>query len=605
MRLIREPAEVRRQWVEDAQAMGIDPTESTPNAWVDQSGKLNVDSTGTQAPVRSEDIVSGPLPETNAPPQRYEPPPSSSGGAGPVTAAEEAIGPRTAAEEPSGPRTAGEEPPGPATGGEEPPSQSGGAEEAPGVPSDMRMRPIRMDHPMTDPVEIAQRVAEAARRGRIVRRVDGQTDMDTLRDLWRGSYGQSGEPPVAWVDTAGNVVVDESRVPEINQVEVPQGPLREPAVVDQEPVIESEGAPASQEMQVPAFSREVGTRIEDPVTAAELYFAERDAGRIVFMVKDPYVLVDVWQGQYQQSGEAPPAWVNSEGVLTVDVNRVDINNRPNQEGGTPAGGDGGGGAGDTERMPVASEPETTGPRDEGPESGPNESRPSSLYADQPITSEADLARICGEIFNQPLPPLESRVVFHESMEGFVAAYQTRSPGREPPGMGFYNGKTGQIHIAPGGERARLAVHEAVHMIARDLNPDGRQLLGPFVDEGITDMITMSRLGPTSIPHSYERNIEFAQYLSNKLGREAVENAVLHGDYVTFQDALARRFNNDQTVVEDFLSLMWGLDRGGNPGVEEHLKSMIDSQEFIYGPMDTGQRPTRPMPAAMSGTFRNP
>ena len=91
------------------------------------------------------------------------------------------------------------------------------------------LKAIVLDHVVSDPVELTQLVSKANSYGAQVIRVDGMTPEGAARleQLWH-AYAQEGAAPTAWVDTFGNVIVDEAAHPEINSLSVLQGPTREP-----------------------------------------------------------------------------------------------------------------------------------------------------------------------------------------------------------------------------------------------------------------------------------------------------------------------------------------------------------------------------------------
>ena len=189
------------------------------------------------------------------------------------------------------------------------------------------LKVLVVEHPVTDPVELAQLVSKAQAYGARVIRVDGTTPEGAARldQLWRTGYGEHGAAPSAWVDTAGNVVVDEAAHPEINSVRVLQGPVPQPEGGPQE---ELESEPEGSEFQVGTSSTELARAIQDPAEATKAFWAETDARRLVAMTKDPDIYRFIWQRQFGQPGEPPPAFYDSSGTLHVDINRVDIQTRP-------------------------------------------------------------------------------------------------------------------------------------------------------------------------------------------------------------------------------------------------------------------------------------
>jgi len=93
------------------------------------------------------------------------------------------------------------------------------------------LKAIVVDHVVTDPVELMQLVVKARVYGAKVIRVDGSTPEGATRldQLWHG-YWEQGAAPSAWVDTFGNVIVDEDAHMEINRADADrvQGPVPSP-----------------------------------------------------------------------------------------------------------------------------------------------------------------------------------------------------------------------------------------------------------------------------------------------------------------------------------------------------------------------------------------
>jgi hypothetical protein len=233
--------------------------------------------------------------------------------AGPQTGAS-TTGPRTAAEPaPAGPQTAGDL----------------DVYEAP--PEAPRMRAgeiwaLEIDHVVSDEVEATQLLASPGVRPFIL---DGIDEPVRLQELWQ-SYGGQGAAPAAWLDNAGLLIVDASRMPAaLDMVSHGTSALAGPVAPGPDPVSElDEVEPSANEeveaTQAPGYSRDVARVISDPVEASQLFFEADMAGEVSWIVKDPTVLRDIWNGSYKQQGEPPVAWVNGAGVLTVDALRVDV-----------------------------------------------------------------------------------------------------------------------------------------------------------------------------------------------------------------------------------------------------------------------------------------
>ncbi len=234
----------------------------------------------------------------------------------------------TRGEEESGPRTGAEAGgPGSRAGVNEGDAEMSWAEELRWIYRPPGLKPMVVDHAVSDPVELTQLVSKANTFGARVIRVDGVTPEGAARldQLWRTSYGQEGAAPSAWVDTFGNVVVDEAAHAEINASGVLQGPVPEAEGAPQQEV-ESESEDGA--YRVGTYSNELARAIQDQGEATSAYWSETDARHFVAWTKDPEIYRLIWQRQFGQPGEPPPAFYDSAGTLHVDSNRVDIHTRP-------------------------------------------------------------------------------------------------------------------------------------------------------------------------------------------------------------------------------------------------------------------------------------
>ena len=298
----------------------LDPNVSTgvPH-YVDPSGDVSV-APGTVSGI-PEYIGPGTEPTEPMGPA-YEPTaPAPAGGEAPrptSTLGEQELGPRTAAEA-GGPTSRPE--------ANESSNEMSWADELRWIYRPPGLKAMVVDHTVGDPVELTQLVSKANAYGARVIRVDGTTPQGAARldQLWRTSYGQQGAAPSAWVDTFGNVVVDEAAHPEINASNALQGPVREPEGAPQQE-LESEDEGGA--FQVGTYSTELARAIQDAGEATTAFWAETAARRLVAMTKDPDVYRYIWQHQFGQPGEPPPAFYDAAGTLHVDINRVDIHTRP-------------------------------------------------------------------------------------------------------------------------------------------------------------------------------------------------------------------------------------------------------------------------------------
>ena len=315
--------EVQATWERDYHQSG-----PAPAAWVDASGTLVVDSARVTVPIHSADVpapgTAGPTPSPDqmiVPPERVGQAPAAADPAAP--AADVPAGPQTGAST-SGPMPAAEPAPaGPRTAGDS------DVYEAPPEPPRMRAGEIwalEIDHVVSDEVEATQLLASTDVRPLIL---DGMDEPERLQELWTG-YGGEGAVPAAWLDNAGLLIVDASRMPGVlDMVSHGTSPLAGPVAPGPDPVaelddVEPSASEEAQASKAPGYSRDVARIVSDPAEASQLFFEADMAGEVSWIVKDPAVLRDIWNGSYNQQGDPPVAWVNGAGVLTVDALRVDI-----------------------------------------------------------------------------------------------------------------------------------------------------------------------------------------------------------------------------------------------------------------------------------------
>ena len=235
----------------------------------------------------------------------------------------------TLGDEEPGPRTAAEAGvPGPRTGTDEGADEMSWAEELRGVYRPQGLKAMVVDHAVADPVELTQLVSKANAYGARVIRVDGTTPQGAARldQLWRTSYAQQGAAPTAWVDTFGNIVVDEAAHPEINTATALQGPVREPEGGPQQELDnegEGEGGAFGRHLFDRAGPGHPGPRRGKPCVLG------RDRGPPPGGDdQGPGHLPLYLAAPVRTARRAPPAFYDAAGTLHVDINRVDIQTSP-------------------------------------------------------------------------------------------------------------------------------------------------------------------------------------------------------------------------------------------------------------------------------------
>jgi len=317
------PAEANRVWQQEYGGSG-----DAPAAWVPPEGGLVVNTNEIPAPVRSADIVSGPIPQPGA----AVPVPEAGGGNGPMT---QSTG-QSQASESTGPRTMD-------TGASQESSVSRpGIEGLEGrINGPKEFGSVELIYETNDAFEAAQMSFNARARGRNVRHIDGQAEPERLADAWR-VYGGSGEPPVAFMDNYGNVIVDVARAPSAMEAAAPQGPVANPGREIPSPEGGFETGPESSQQEAqsypdftpqPGEGRGIEREVTSPSEAGRLIHEENVAGRPVRVISDGGGLkgnVDlIYRSEYGGTAkETPVAWVDDKGYLVVNVDKVDYGNYP-------------------------------------------------------------------------------------------------------------------------------------------------------------------------------------------------------------------------------------------------------------------------------------
>jgi hypothetical protein len=122
---------------------------------------------------------------------------------------------------------------------------------------------------------------------------------------------------------------------------------------------------------------------------------------------------------------------------------------------------------------------------------------------------------------------------------------------------------GEIWIRRGANETLIIFHEAVHQLA-DTNGDPglfRQKFGTFIEEGITERITRTNLGPQSSRHSYDRHVLFQERMLEKLGvtEDQITRAYLDGEIAELEAAIKRGFNGDAALTDWFIDALSKVD----------------------------------------------
>jgi hypothetical protein len=148
-----------------------------------------------------------------------------------------------------------------------------------------------------------------------------------FQDAWQRSPGFDMSPdrpaPIAWIDTHGNLIVDFDRA-NLERGMAPAGPTR-PAEDIAYPEPEARSYPRdTYGVYQPGVPRGVSREIHNVGEAQQIWTDQVMAGRHVRFVRyEQTELVDLWQHGYGGQGDRPPlAWLDGQGFLVVDMNRV-------------------------------------------------------------------------------------------------------------------------------------------------------------------------------------------------------------------------------------------------------------------------------------------
>jgi hypothetical protein len=180
----------------------------------------------------------------------------------------------------------------------------------------------------------------------------------------------------------------------------------------------------------------------------------------------------------------------------------------------------------------------------------------------------------------------AEVTFHKTRADFEAAWRASDPTTEPQNVaGFFDPTTGELHMNTWANEAN-AFHEVIHRVRQESFPETRRMIGDYLDEGITELITRERAGDIAASNNYDPNVQFADFLRMTLGQQPIENVVLHGDYATFQRAVRTRAGSEGRAFE-VMRLLKDMPASGDPIVEARIRELLGGNDipepFVEGP----------------------
>jgi hypothetical protein len=170
-------------------------------------------------------------------------------------------------------------------------------------------------------------------------------------------------------------------------------------------------------------------------------------------------------------------------------------------------------------------------------------------------SDRDLTDIVAETLRLPVSPFkETR--FYANADDFAQTFKAKWPNLPVP-IAYHDPATHTLHIGPRAT-GQDVIHETVHKVAQDMNPQNRSLLGEFLDEGVTEWIARNRLGRDAASKYYNTNVAFVEYLGTKVGFRTMENLMLHGSYGSFRSALYEALGKNRAALDEFFYSLRGM-----------------------------------------------
>ena len=235
--------------------------------------------------------------------------------------------------------------------------------------------------------------------------------------------------------------------------------------------------------------------------------------------------------------------------------------------------------------------ERTGPPvpDEGQpnerrEQGRDQTRAAELDASAPVRhdersivglSEQDLRHLAAEALRRPINDPDGKVHIYPTVEAFEAAYRRLSPNGRPT-RAFFNRDTGEIHLSPNA-KIKSGIHEMTHGVREAENQWGRDYIGGFLDEGVTDAIAIERTGQDVNRSGYKKNIAFYRVLKSAIGGSPeIELAIVHGEYGALRAKIKQLFGGSELRTFEFFNKLRGIGaHAENPVALDEAVAMLE------------------------------
>ncbi len=110
----------------------------------------------------------------------------------------------------------------------------------------------------------------------------------------------------------------------------------------------------------------------------------------------------------------------------------------------------------------------------------------------------------------------------------------------------------------------------------------RTKFGTFMEEGITERITRTHLGPWSTTHAYDAHVDFQVEMLSHLGvtEDQITRAYLDGEVSELEEAIKRGFNGDAAVTAWFIDSLAKVDyRVTNPAALHEATTMMYTKQI--------------------------
>lgn len=199
--------------------------------------------------------------------------------------------------------------------------------------------------------------------------------------------------------------------------------------------------------------------------------------------------------------------------------------------------------------------------------------------------EADtLRQLAALVLRRPVEELYGVVHVYTDQAEFEAEVVFSNPRRPDPenAIAFRRQEDNTIHLGPSAGLIDQ-LHEVIHLVRQSTFEGTRILIGSFLDEGVTEMLAQRRSGLTR--SMYTRNIQFVEHLEKLIGPDALEVAVVHGEYAPFRRAVARLFDDNPRATNLFLSALRSIGpRMQNPEAYGLALRILSNAGHSMGPL---------------------